>query len=157
MTINNKYRPEDLKTETLHQQLSQGVVMEGLNATRKCAEMITQVLPEDQVLALSGDLGSGKSTFVSFLGETLGVTQPIKSPTYNFYNVYQGKRQLVHCDAYRLKDSAAMDDLLIEDFLKSPWLLCIEWPENIRTWLPHQTLWLRFDIQSPGIHTLHKI
>ena len=150
-------RPKHLSKAHLPQQLAEGVVLCDLNATRNCAQKMAEWLPENQVLALSGDLGSGKSTFVRFLGAALGIDQPIKSPTYNLYNIYEGRRQLVHCDAYRLQSADAMEDLLIEDFLKAPWLLCVEWPENVAAWIPPQALWLKFEIRSEGMHTLHKI
>lgn len=98
--------------------------------TEALGQALACALPDDSVLALHGDLGAGKTTFVRGLARGLGIRETIRSPSFNLYFIYQGKRQLVHCDAYRLEDSSDFDDLLLEDFLQPPWILALEWPER---------------------------
>ena len=88
-------------------------------------------LPPDTVLALHGDLGVGKTTFVQGLAAGLGIQEPVTSPTFNLFTLYSSAtrpRRLVHLDAYRLETPAALDALMLEDFLVSPWTLAVEWP-----------------------------
>ncbi len=103
-----------------------------LERTWQIAEAFARILPPDQILALSGDLGAGKTAFVKGLARAWHIMGPITSPTFNLMNIHQGNRQLVHIDAYRLESAYAWDSLMVEDFLRSPWCIAIEWPDKIR-------------------------
>jgi tRNA threonylcarbamoyladenosine biosynthesis protein TsaE len=88
------------------------------------------------VLALQGDLGAGKTTFVQALGTVLGVSEQITSPTFTIMKVYETTDEtftrLVHMDAYRIEDIAELPPLRFTDILATPkTLFCIEWPEKI--------------------------
>ncbi|AOS45647.1 tRNA threonylcarbamoyladenosine biosynthesis protein TsaE [Lacunisphaera limnophila] len=118
-------------------KLRAGVVTESAEQTRALAAELAAALPPDTVLALHGDLGVGKTTFVQGLAQGLGVTAQVTSPTFAIYAVYAGQRmKLIHLDAYRLEHGRQLDDLLLEEFLTSPWCLAVEWPEKTGTWLP---------------------
>jgi tRNA threonylcarbamoyladenosine biosynthesis protein TsaE len=103
--------------------------------------------PADHALALHGGLGAGKTTFVRGLARGWGLTDPIPSPTFNYYFIYRGSRQLVHLDAYRLTRPADAESLLVDEFLQSPWCLAVEWPENLGDRLP-PTAW-HLDFRVP--------
>ena len=95
------------------------------------AEWLAAQCPPCITLALEGDLGSGKTTFVGGLAAAWGIAEPITSPTYNLCALYRGTRRLVHIDAYRLDpDGSARDALMLDDFLEAPWCLAVEWPER---------------------------
>jgi tRNA threonylcarbamoyladenosine biosynthesis protein TsaE len=132
---------------------SERQTLPNLAATARLARSLAAVLPADSTLALSGDLGSGKTTFVRYFAEALGIEEPVKSPTFNLYALYKGPVRLLHCDAYRLHDSAEMDSLLLDEYLISPWILCVEWPEHIREWMPSDALQLHFSIAN-GVHSV---
>lgn len=118
------------------QRLRDGVTTAGSEATRQLGHELATQLPTDFTLALHGDLGTGKTTFVSGMAAALGITQPVTSPTYNIYHLYQGERLLVHLDAYRLEKASDTEGLMLEDLLTSPWLLVVEWPERFdAAWL----------------------
>ncbi len=118
------------------------------------AELATN-LPVDATLALHGDLGVGKTTFVQGLARGLGVGEPVTSPTFNIFTLHRGgARTLVHLDAYRLENAAQLDALMLDDFLVSPYCLAVEWPENIAAWLPAGTLHLDLGIQADERHTI---
>ena len=140
------------------EMLKAGVQTESAEQTRSCAKQLACVLPEDIILALSGDLGTGKSTFVSGLAEAWGIEKSMQSPTYNIFHLYHAQRNLVHADAYRLEDSSQMDSLLLEDFLTSPYCVALEWPEHVQNWLPDGVWWLSFGILREGVHhiALHR-
>ncbi len=123
-------------------KLLAGVETSSAARTHAIARALGEALPPDATLALHGDLGSGKTTFVSGLAKAWDIEGPVTSPTFNLFTIYKGDRMLVHLDAYRLKRAEDMEALMIEEFLKSPWCMAIEWPDNIEGWLPLDTLHL---------------
>lgn len=136
-------------------RLEAGVTTASAAETRALAQEVGAAIPLDQVLALHGDLGAGKTTFVQGLGVGLGVTDAITSPTFTLFNMHRGSRaRLVHLDAYRLADAAELEPLMLEDFLISPWILAVEWPERISAWLPPATRHLELAIDADQRHTL---
>jgi len=104
--------------------------------TESAAAALAAVFPLNTALALHGDLGAGKTTFVRGLARAWGVAGPVVSPTFNYFLLYQGSRQLAHLDAYRLTRPADADSLLLEEFLRPPWCLAVEWPEKLGDRLP---------------------
>ena len=100
-------------------QLQRGLTTHCEAETLEVAAAFAMEFPKDQILALEGDLGAGKTTFMKGMAKEWGIQDPILSPTYNLYFCYQGKdRNLVHLDAYRLQKKQDADGLLIEDFLE---------------------------------------
>ena len=120
---------------SIFSELSQGITSHSPDQTRTLAAHLVQALPEDCAIALSGPLGSGKTTFVKGIGDALGIPDPITSPTYTVYNLYKGSRQLLHIDAYRLNTVREIDSLMLEDFIRTPFLIAAEWPDCIHDWL----------------------
>lgn len=135
-------------------ELAEGVVTSSPEETRLWARRLAEQLPLESILALHGDLGVGKSTFVGGLAEAWGIESPITSPTFNVFHLYEGTRRLIHMDAYRLNHEADMDTLMIEDFLTSPYCLAIEWAERIAAWLPEDVWHLYLSIVKPGVHRI---
>lgn len=125
-----------------------------LEETWELAAAIAAILPADLTLALHGDLGAGKTAFVKGLAKAWGIREPVTSPTFNLMNLYQGQRQLVHIDAYRLDSPDAWHELMVEDFLSSPWCLAIEWPDHISNAWPGPTWPLHFKRLPNGKHQL---
>lgn len=118
-------------------RLREGVTTASAAETRALAAELAAALPPDLTLALHGDLGVGKTTFVQGLAQGFGVKEQVTSPTFAIYSVYQGTaRKLVHLDAYRLETGRQLEALLLEEFLTSPWCLAVEWPEKTGDWLP---------------------
>src|SRR5687768_14589428 len=95
-------------------KLRQGMVTESAEQTRAAAAALAVELPPDTVLALHGDMGVGKTTFVQGLADGLGVKAQVTSPTFAIYSVYEGTRaKLVHLDAYRIESEQQLDELLL--------------------------------------------
>jgi tRNA threonylcarbamoyladenosine biosynthesis protein TsaE len=135
--------------------LRRGVTTRDAAATQAIAAEFAASLPPDTTLALHGDLGVGKTTFVQGLARGLKSPDAITSPTFNLYSLYRGpERLLVHLDAYRLESPRQVEELLLEDFLVSPWCLAIEWPEKIEGWLPPGALHLTLAIERDQSHTV---
>lgn len=135
-------------------KLRAGVETASATATQRIARALGEALPPDATLALHGDLGSGKTTFVAGLAGAWHIAGPVTSPTFNLFTFYKGDRMLIHLDAYRLRRAEDMDALMIEEFMKSPWCMAIEWPENIEGWLPDGTLHLDLKDMGKGKRTI---
>jgi tRNA threonylcarbamoyladenosine biosynthesis protein TsaE len=136
-------------------KLRQGVVSGSAAETRDIAAELAALLPPDTVLALHGDMGVGKTTFVQGLARGLGVKEQVTSPTFAIYSVYAGPRtKLVHLDAYRLENERQLEELLLEEFLTSPWVLAVEWPEKTGAWLPKEAWHLTLSIIEGDRHAL---
>ena len=138
--------------------LKSGLTTQSSEETISAAKSLASELPENSILTLEGDLGAGKTTFVKGLALGFGIHDRVTSPTFNIFNCYQknaNSTTLLHLDAYRLEgDSSIIDELMLEDFMKPPFCLAIEWPKLLEPnpWKP--TLELAFSIESPGRHLI---
>ncbi len=139
---------------SIYAKLRAGVTTASAAETQALAAALAAALPPDATLALHGDLGVGKTTFVQGLAQGFGVTAPVTSPTFNIYTVHRGHRTLLHLDAYRIASPKEIDDLLLEDFLITPWCLAVEWPEKIAAWIPPDALHLDLGITPDQRHTI---
>ncbi len=136
-------------------KLRRGIATASPEQMEKLAASFAEVFPENTTLALSGDLGAGKTVFVKGLAKAWGIEETVTSPTFNIFSVYSGKkRNLVHLDAYRLESADGMEPLMVEDFLEPPYCLAIEWPEKIAEWLPRDHWKLFFSIDADGRHVV---
>ena len=96
------------------------------------------------VLALTGDLGAGKTCLVKGLAAGLGITQAVTSPTFTLIHEYRGGRlPLAHIDLYRLAATAEAVAIGIEEYLGGDGVTVIEWAERIESLLPVQTKRIR--------------
>lgn len=138
----------------LEKKLVAGICSRSAAETEELAARIGAILPVDTVLALHGNLGAGKTTFVRGLARAWGIQEAITSPTFNLYTIYKGERQLIHLDAYRLGSGTDLDALMIEDFLQPPWCFAVEWPERIPNALPEDTWHLYLTINEDQSHQI---
>ncbi len=100
--------------------------------TEALGEQIGRVAGRGLVLALSGDLGAGKTQLVKGIARGLGVTARVHSPTFTLVNEYGGGRlKLFHLDLYRLETPAQILSAGIEEFLSPDGVAVIEWAERI--------------------------
>lgn len=136
-------------------RLRAGITTASAEETRRLAAEFAATLPPDTTLALHGDMGVGKTTFVQGLAQGLGVHEPVTSPTFAIYTVHRGAgRTLLHLDAYRLESERQSEGLMLEEFLVSPWVMAVEWPEKIAAWLPADTRHLTLSIVEGDRHHL---
>ena len=136
-------------------RLRRGVSTATPEETRSIAAKWAVTLPADTTVALHGELGAGKTTWVQGLAVGLGITEPVTSPTFNLYALHQGpQRMLAHLDAYRLESPEEAEALMLEEFLVSPWCLAVEWPERLPGWISPEALHLDLDIAADGRHTI---
>ena len=80
---------------------------------------------------LSGELGTGKTTFARALIQALGYAGTVKSPSYGLLETYRaGDAEVVHLDLYRIEHPAELEYLALRDHLRERTLLLVEWPER---------------------------
>lgn len=111
------------------------------------ASSIAGHLENGDVLALSGELGSGKTCFTKGLARGLGVdhTYQITSPTFTLINEYPARYKLYHFDVYRIDRDCELDDLGWEEYLGIEGIVVIEWAEKIVRILPEKTIFIDFE------------
>lgn len=119
------------------------------------AEKLSSEISAGSFLALYGDLGTGKTTFVKGLARGLGVRGTVKSPSFGVYSIYDAEAgvKLVHVDAYRLRGSEDFDNLLIDEIVSEPKIVCAEWANIIAESIPEDSLCLYFSTDG----NLHRI
>ena len=99
------------------------------------------------VLYLSGELGSGKTTFARGFLRALGVSAPMRSPTYTLIEFYSaGALTVLHIDLYRLRDSSGIEALGLREWARKECLWLIEWPERGAGRLPLADLTVAFAV-----------
>lgn len=119
-------------------------------ATLDMGRRLGQTLPLGTILALSGDLGAGKTWLTKGVAEGLGVTDTVTSPTFTLMADYAGKRgRLVHLDLYRLGEGHVADLGLDEMIGQSDALTAVEWPERLAEW-PSPPLALQLTVRGDG-------
>ena len=92
------------------------------------AELAARLRPGDVVL-VTGELGSGKTTFVRGAARALGVEGPITSPTFTIGHLLPGRPDVAHLDLYRLGSLAGEDSALLDDYLTPDRVAFVEWPD----------------------------
>lgn len=109
--------------------------------TRRLAVAMSPLLRPGDVLALGGDLGAGKTTFVQGLAAGLGITDRVTSPTFVLMKEYLGGRYpLIHMDVYRLERMQDVVDLGYDEYLDPSHIVVVEWGDMVEPLLPQEHL-----------------
>lgn len=104
-----------------------------LEAMQEMAGLIGNHLEKGDVLALIGDLGTGKTTLSKGIGAALGIEGHMASPSYTIVNAYASRLgPLYHADVYRIDDADALEDIGFFDYLREGGLVIVEWADKIR-------------------------
>ena len=129
---------------------------ESAEQTRLFASKFAKTLGDDSFIALRGDLGTGKTTFVKGLAEGLGVKSTVKSPSFNVMSVYEVENgfTLVHIDAYRLTSPEDFENLLIDEIAPAPRCICVEWWSNIADCVPSDAYEVSMSIEEDSRHRI---
>jgi tRNA threonylcarbamoyladenosine biosynthesis protein TsaE len=122
-------------------------------ATRSLGIALGKSLPASSVILLEGDLGAGKTTLVQGIGEGLGITDAIASPTFTLINEYtEGRLPLYHLDLYRL-EPAEVASLNLESYWEGvevpPGIVAIEWADRL-PYQPQNYLHIGLTYQDEG-------
>ena len=104
--------------------------------TEKIGEIIGQQLVGGEIIALDGDLGTGKTTFICGVARGLDIPESeITSPTFIFLREHRGRLPMAHLDLYRIDSGNDLPELGITDYLNPPWVVVIEWAERAEVFL----------------------
>lgn len=111
-------------------------------------------------VAMYGDLGSGKTTFVKFVASAFGIKDTVTSPTFVIEKIYKLENQdfenLIHIDAYRLKSGEELKALGWDDIFKNPKnIIFIEWSENVKDIIQKNAKRLEFKFISKNIREIN--
>ena len=116
--------------------------------TRQLGQKIGTLIKLPLIIALRGDLGSGKTAFVQGLAKGLEVPDGyyITSPTFTLINEYPGRMSLVHVDLYRLESIDDLEDLGLDELLYGQAVIAIEWAEKLTGRQPAEQLLVTMEI-----------
>jgi tRNA threonylcarbamoyladenosine biosynthesis protein TsaE len=109
--------------------------------TRKLGLRIAEAIEPGDIVALTGDLGTGKTALTKYIAEGLGIKEEINSPTFNIVKEYRsGRLPLFHFDVYRLDGGDEFFDAGAEDYLNGKGVCVIEWADIVADVLPADAL-----------------
>ncbi|MEX0616453.1 MAG: tRNA (adenosine(37)-N6)-threonylcarbamoyltransferase complex ATPase subunit type 1 TsaE [Candidatus Woykebacteria bacterium] len=128
------------------------ITTESADQTKRIAFDFAHKLSLPKVIALYGDLGAGKTTFIQGLAKGLGITKRVLSPTFVFIRQYKLEKQqaiFYHVDLYRLDSKKDIEAIGLKEVLEDKnAIVAIEWPEKIEEFLPKNITVVR--LQSNG-------
>lgn len=104
--------------------------------TQRIARSLLRTLGPGSVIALHGELGSGKTCFVQGLAKALGIVAPVASPTFTLVHEYRGRLPLYHVDLYRIAAPQEAVNLGLDEYLEGDGITAIEWAERLLDTLP---------------------
>ena len=113
------------------------IVIKNEEETKKFGEKLCEKLTAGSIVALTGDLGTGKTTLTKAIAAGLGVTDVITSPTFNIVKQYDsGRLPLYHFDVYRIGDVDEMYEIGYEEYFFGDGVCVIEWADLIEEIIP---------------------
>ncbi len=128
-----------------------------LDAIGEAAEQFLKETAGHSVIAFYAPMGAGKTTFTTAICHKLGVSEDaVSSPTFSIVNEYKtaDKESVFHFDFYRINKIEEAFDIGFYDYIDSGSLCLIEWPENIESILPEETLKVHITVQNDGSRLL---
>ena len=132
------------------------ITIETISDIESAAKKFLTEIGSNNIIALYGDMGAGKTTFTKGMCKVLNVTDIVNSPTFTIVNEYRTPegRAIYHFDFYRIERLSEAFDIGFEEFMDSGELSIIEWPEKIEQILPEETLRVRIEVLDDGCRRL---
>lgn len=131
------------------------LISQGADQTQAWGRTLSSLLECGDILCLLGELGAGKTCFVQGVGQGLGISESIVSPTFIRVREYRGgiaRLPLYHIDLYRIADGSEALVWGLEEYLYGEGVCAIEWAERIQEFLLPSCLWISFQ-HGPGSDT----
>lgn len=123
--------------------------------TIKIGKQIGSLLNQGDIVALIGELGSGKTQFIKGLASGAGVKKSkISSPSFILINEYSGRIPFYHIDLYRINEEREAGELGLEEYFESEGITAIEWADKIPSLLPRDLLMVRINYEGKNSRTI---
>ena len=113
--------------------------------TEAAGAALAAKLPDGAVVAMYGELGSGKTAFVRGMARGMGIGCRVSSPTFTIVNEYEGERTLIHFDMYRLGSADELWGIGWDDYLDRGAACAVEWSENVQDAFTGNEVTVRFE------------
>jgi tRNA threonylcarbamoyladenosine biosynthesis protein TsaE len=92
------------------------------------------------VIAVTGELGTGKTALTRGIAEGMGITEDITSPTFSLMEIHEGEKTLYHFDLYRIEDDREFNNLCFEEYWENDGISVVEWAERAGNRLPEKRI-----------------
>ena len=132
------------------------IIIKNLEDLDRAAGEFLEKTAGHRIIAFFAPMGAGKTTFTAAICRRLGVGDAVCSPTFTIVNEYLATdgQPVYHFDFYRINTPAEAMDIGFYDYIDSGNLCLIEWPENIESLLPEETLAVKISVNSDGSRTV---
>lgn len=119
-------------------------------STERAASSLARALRPGDVVLVEGDVGTGKTTFVRAACRSLGVSEPVTSPSFTIGRTYSGRVPVSHLDLFRLDTLEGEDPTLLDDYLAPDAIVFVEWPAAAATELEPDRVVVRLRLSHLG-------
>ncbi len=116
------------------------VTTRSANETYHVGKILGEIINSPLLIAMHGELGVGKTVLVKGAASGLGVSEPVRSPTFTLMAIYEGRLPLYHFDFYRLTAESELEPLGLEEYLEGDGPVFIEWADKFVSFLPSERL-----------------
>jgi len=113
-------------------------------STLRVAATFAKTLKVRDIIALTGELGTGKTVFAGGVAHALGVKDKVTSPSFTLINEYNGDFLIYHMDFYRLNNLKEILDIGVDDYFFSESICLVEWAEKMGIMFPDKAIWIMF-------------
>ena len=122
------------------------IIIKNESETKKFGLNLAQRLKKGSIIALTGDIGAGKTTLSKYIAEGLGVSEMITSPTFTIVQEYHsGRLPLYHFDVYRIGDMEEMFELGYEEYFYGDGVTIVEWADQIMELIPEEAMGIHIE------------
>ena len=125
--------------------------------TRAAGCALGSLAEPNDVIALSGGLGAGKTVLAQGIAAGLGISEHVPSPTFNLLLVHPGDPALYHFDLYRLQNARDLEDIDLFATVESGGVSVIEWADRFPGSMPEERLDVRLDVTGPTVRSIELV
>ncbi len=128
------------------------ITSRSVEQTIELGRKLGQVLQGGEIIALVGQLGTGKTHLIKGLALGLEIkgSEAVTSPTFTLINEYEGRLPLCHIDAYRLDHAKQLEALGFDEICTPPTIIVIEWADRVQTLIePYHPIWIYLEHRGP--------
>ena len=115
-------------------------ITESAEETEKLGIEIGKNAVNGDVIAVTGELGTGKTALTRGIAEGMGITEDITSPTFSLMEIHEGEKTLYHFDLYRIEDDREFNNLCFEEYWENNGISVVEWAERAGSRLPERRI-----------------